>query len=71
MPDSFGARIRAAREAAGLTQTAAASAAGISQPYLADLEAGKKDPEATTTEAIARLARLKSRLVKALGLESL
>ena len=67
----FGVRIKTAREAAGLTQAVAAEAAGISQPYLADLEAGKKDPETAVSTALGRLADLKTRLAKALGVESL
>ena len=67
----FGERIRAARQAAGLTQADAARAAGISQPYLADLERGNNDPEEATARAVRRLARLKSKLSRVLRIESL
>jgi transcriptional regulator with XRE-family HTH domain len=40
----FGARFKAARQAAGLTQAAAAAGLGISQPRWAEYEAGVKLP---------------------------
>ncbi len=48
--------IKAAREAAGLTQTDVAGEAGISQAYLSQLEAGKKDPFTKPDELLRRLA---------------
>lgn len=41
---AIGQRIRQARERAGLSQTAAAQAAKITQEYLSEIEAGKKEP---------------------------
>ena len=48
--------IKAVREAAGLTQTDVAKSAGISQAYLSQLEAGKKDPFTKPDELLKRIA---------------
>jgi transcriptional regulator with XRE-family HTH domain len=53
MNSSIGKRLKSAREAAGLNQVECAKAAGISQPYLAQIEAGSKQPK---TEVLQRLA---------------
>lgn len=53
MNSSIGKRLKSAREAAGLSQMECAKAAGISQPYLAQIEAGSKNP---ATEVLQRLA---------------
>lgn len=53
MNNAIGKRLKSAREAAGLNQVECAKAAGISQPYLAQIEAGNKQP---TTEVLRRLA---------------
>jgi transcriptional regulator with XRE-family HTH domain len=48
-----GQRIRAAREAAGLTQTKLAEAAGTRQPHLSAVEA---DRHAVTLDLLQRIA---------------
>lgn len=53
MNSSIGKRLKSAREAAGLNQVECAKAAGISQPYLAQIEAGSKAPK---TEVLQKLA---------------
>jgi len=52
--DTLGERLRAAREACGLSQVALASAAHISQGYLSQLERDEREP---TLSIAARLAR--------------
>jgi transcriptional regulator with XRE-family HTH domain len=42
--EEFGDRFRAAREAAGLTQAAAAERLGISRPRISEIEAGRFVP---------------------------
>ena len=49
----LGRRIRAARDAAGLNQTAAAAKIGIGQPHLSDLERGIEIPSIQTLAEIA------------------
>lgn len=44
----FGKRVRALRDAAELTQDEVAAAAGIRQPYVADIERGVINPTVTT-----------------------
>lgn len=41
---SFGARLRAARRAAGLTQAQAAAVLGVTQPRIARWESGGRTP---------------------------
>lgn len=53
MNSSIGKRLKSAREAAGLNQVECAKGAGISQPYLAQIEAGNKLP---AMEVLQRLA---------------
>lgn len=50
---TFGATLRGARERAGLTQAAAATAVGTSQPTLSDWERGRRSP---SLDQLARLA---------------
>jgi transcriptional regulator with XRE-family HTH domain len=50
----FGDRIRARRQALGLSQEALALRAGINRTYIASLEAGRRNP---SLELISKLAR--------------
>ena len=50
----FGETLRAARRDAGLTQAALAVRAGLSQQYVARIEAGQINPTLVTIAAIAR-----------------
>ena len=43
-PDAFGPRLRAIREAAGLTQAQLAERLGVSVPRVSDLERGRREP---------------------------
>ena len=56
----FGARVRAARERLGLSQEALAHNAGIERSYVAQIEAGRRNP---ALENICKLA-------KALGVDA-
>ena len=51
-----GARLRAARLARGLTQRAAAKAAGIAAPYLCQIESGQRQATVATLARVARVA---------------
>ena len=53
---NYPANIKAARLAAGLSQSALAAAAGISQPYLHELETGKKNPFSGPDRLLSRLS---------------
>jgi transcriptional regulator with XRE-family HTH domain len=55
--DTFGERLRSARKESGLSQAAAAKKAGMSQPNLSELEAGKY-PTSGMTAALASLYRV-------------
>jgi DNA-binding XRE family transcriptional regulator len=50
--------VRAWREARGLTQQQLAEAAGISIPYLSQIEAGKRKGSANVLAALARALRV-------------
>ena len=50
----FGETLREARRRAGLTQTALAVLAGLTQQYVARIEAGQINPTLATIAAIAR-----------------
>lgn len=52
----FGAHLKYLRDAKGLTQRQVAEAAGISNPYLAQLERGQRNPP--SREILTRLARV-------------
>lgn len=53
--EANGARpVRAWREHRGMTQDALSDAAGISKPYLSQIESGKRDG---TTETLSKLAK--------------
>lgn len=54
----FGTTLRKARGEAGLTQTALADLAGMSQQYIAKIEAGQINPTLATMEAIAMALHL-------------
>lgn len=49
-------RLRTARRRAGLTQSALAAAAGTSQPAVAAIESGRKQPTVATLERLLRAA---------------
>lgn len=49
-----GAMVRQARERAGLTQAVVAKSAGVTQPWLAELESGRGNPQASTLMRLAR-----------------
>jgi putative transcriptional regulator len=51
----LGTRVRALREAAGLTQESLARAAGIGRVTLVRLESGKHTPKISTLAAIAQI----------------
>lgn len=46
--------LREGRKSAGLSQSALADRAGISQPALSQIESGNNDPRLTTVRRIAR-----------------
>lgn len=54
-PVGMGPAIRAARERAGLGARAAAREIGISDTYLANLEAGLRRPSVSVAEGLARV----------------
>ena len=54
MADDLGRRLRALRAASGRTVAAVAADAGLSVPYVANLENGRGNP---TADALTRLAR--------------
>jgi transcriptional regulator with XRE-family HTH domain len=49
----FGERLRETRHKAGLTQAALAEAAGLTQQYVAKIEAGQINPTLATMAAVA------------------
>ena len=49
----LGRRVRAVRQAAGLSQEAAAAAAGLDRTYFSRIERGLVNPSFTTLERIA------------------
>lgn len=53
MSNTIGMRVKSAREAAGLNQTECAKKAGISQAYLAQIEAGKRVGTAGVLQSLA------------------
>ncbi len=53
--EEFGAYLRSLREAEGLTQREAASRAGLSAPYLAQVERGQRNPP--SREMLERIAQ--------------
>jgi transcriptional regulator with XRE-family HTH domain len=54
----FGKTVREARQKAGLTQAALADLAGLTQQYIARIEAGQINPTLATMAAIARVLHL-------------
>lgn len=54
--EAFGAFLRGLREAKGLTQRKAGELAKVSNPYLAQLEKGQRNPP--SRDVLARLARV-------------
>lgn len=54
LPEDFGRRFKALREAAGLSQQAVAQRAGVSLSVVFQIEQGKKkDPKLSTVAALA------------------
>lgn len=53
-PKQIGQRLKAVREAAGLSQATVAAKGKISREYLARLEAGQHDPTVGTLQRLAR-----------------
>jgi transcriptional regulator with XRE-family HTH domain len=53
-PKQIGRRLKALREAAGLSQAAVAARADISREYLIRLEAGQHDPTVGTLQRLAK-----------------
>jgi transcriptional regulator with XRE-family HTH domain len=51
----FGERLREARQKAKLTQAALAESAGLTQQYVAKIEAGQINPTLATMAAVARV----------------
>lgn len=56
--DSAGARVRAQRERAGLTQAQLAERAGMTQPAIARLESGSHCPKPKTLERVRKALEL-------------
>lgn len=54
----FSPRLKSARANAGLSQTALAKAVGLSQSYLAQLEAGDREPSLETIKSLANALSL-------------
>lgn len=54
MPDTFGHRLTALRETAGLTIYALAKLAGVSNGYVAAYERGQKSPSAETVALLCQ-----------------
>lgn len=50
----FGTKLKAMREAAGLTQTALAELAGLTRDGVAHLEQGRRKPSWETVQSLAR-----------------
>jgi transcriptional regulator with XRE-family HTH domain len=57
-PKTFGARLRAAREAAGLSQQRLAEAAGMHSNAVARLERGERLPTWTSVQKLADALRV-------------
>jgi repressor LexA len=53
--EEVGARIRVEREGSGMNQASVAKHLGISQPFLSDIENGKKAPTLSVLEGISEL----------------
>ena len=57
-PRQIGKRLKALREAAGLSQATVATTAKISREYLARLEAGQHDPTVGTLQRLAKALKV-------------
>lgn len=57
-PPDLGPMLRAARERAGLRQSEAARLAGIGQPHMSHMEAGRRVPSATVARTLADVLHL-------------
>lgn len=56
-PETFADRLRRLRAAAGLSQRALATAAGIRQATLGEIESGRTDPRLSTLQGLASALR--------------
>jgi transcriptional regulator with XRE-family HTH domain len=54
LAESIGRRVRAAREAAGLSQESLAEMSGINRGFLGELERGESSPTVTTLEKVCK-----------------
>ncbi len=57
MSTLLGQRLRSSRDALGLSQAVVAKAAGISQPYIAQVELGDRVPSTEVLQALARAVK--------------
>ena len=57
-PRQFGRKLRALREAAGMTQATLATQAGITREYVNKLEGGQYDPTLGVVQRLARALRV-------------
>lgn len=58
LDETVAERIRDRRNALGMTQAELADAMGTSQPYICDIEHGRKSPSVSTIERIALALRV-------------
>lgn len=58
---AFGERLREARLRSGVSQLGLSAAASLSQPYLSDLEQGRRNPTLVTIRTIAQALDLDPR----------
>lgn len=58
-PRQFGKKLRALREAAGMTQAALAQKAGITREYCNKLESGQYDPTLGVVQRLAKVLDVK------------
>ena len=56
---NFGANLKAARTKLGLTQEQVAERSGVHSAEVSRIEAGKRDPQVSTVEKLARAVELK------------
>jgi len=66
-PVQFGRRLKALREARGVSQAALAERAGLTREYVNKLEAGKYDPTLGTLGRLAKALGVTERALLARG----
>jgi len=66
-PVQFGRRLKALREARGVSQAALAERAGLTREYVNKLEAGKYDPTLGTLGRLAKALGITERALLARG----